>query len=643
MLKGKKLTIAGPAGGHHSISKVTREVALACHRLGYPTDLWNTGLPTDWAEPRYKATVRDLLVPRAGQNVFALDEYLGVGVKPQVGWIAKLPGQKARGFLYDKFEFDDNWLRAMEHYLFVATPSKHAAAWLLAHGADPAKVVHAPLGVNRLDYYPVEPTPSVLKKFRWITPGHIGSETLVLWHNGSLQPRKGTAELLDAYREAFTGHYRRHDDRRPDVVLLVQSSATDWSKGYGRSLMDKIKDGPAIAWCDADLTVAEQRQVYALASVSVLPNYAEGFGLCALESLACGVPVVMPTHTGNADTFDESVCWSLDDYVTEKHNGRQLCDWHRPSVPEIAETLKYLHGEGRDEIAEKAEFAVEVAAQHPWSIGAARLCEAFELEQDLPVADGCVTVATLARNNAPMTADHALATVAASVGQKFKHVLVDNGSTEAAAMQAAAQKYGVTYLRHDNPDDLGVVATNLVWADCRTEFCARIDNDVKVKPDLLLRCVEHLRAHPECGAVGTLGYYPDGVLWAAGSSAALDLPGCGKAATSDVFVDKPVWGVAFSAVVLRTKAMLDIGGIGKEYVPCWCDDSDCCLALWLAGWEVHHIASTSHINERSATCGTAALRVHHEAKRKILQGYFQWMLDGNEPRVSNRVGRALRP
>jgi glycosyltransferase involved in cell wall biosynthesis len=95
---------------------------------------------------------------------------------------------------------------------------------------------------------------------------------------GSLEPRKNLPVLINAW-----GQIRREF---PDVVLVIAGTA-----GRAFRPVDLPRRDPNLYFfghVDADLPA-----LYANAEMFVLPSLDEGFGLPALEAMACGTPVIV--------------------------------------------------------------------------------------------------------------------------------------------------------------------------------------------------------------------------------------------------------------------------------------------------------------------------------------------------------------
>ena len=117
---------------------------------------------------------------------------------------------------------------------------------------------------------------------------------------GTLEPRKNLGVLLDAYSRLVT--------ERPDApALLLAGRPTAAAQPWLARLDQPPLAGRArvLGYVDD----ATRRRLYREARALVLPSLDEGFGLPALEGLACGVPVVasaagsLPEVVGDAGTL----------------------------------------------------------------------------------------------------------------------------------------------------------------------------------------------------------------------------------------------------------------------------------------------------------------------------------------------------
>jgi D-inositol-3-phosphate glycosyltransferase len=163
----------------------------------------------------------------------------------------------------------------------IASTADEAADLIEHYGAAPAKVRTIAPGVDLTTF---QPGPASAARRRLGLPLDVG----VLLFVGRIQPLKAPDLLLRAAallpRELPGGP--------PHVVVLGAPSGTglaepDWLGRLAASLGlgDRVRIVPPVS----RETVADY---YRAADLTVVPSYNESFGLVALESQACGTPVV---------------------------------------------------------------------------------------------------------------------------------------------------------------------------------------------------------------------------------------------------------------------------------------------------------------------------------------------------------------
>jgi len=182
----------------------------------------------------------------------------------------------------------------------------------------------------------------------------------VLLSIGGVEERKNTLRILQAFRQLRVAW--------PQARLLIVGGASllDHS-GYQRAFSDELEQEPEAK--QAVILAGPQAQadmpaLYRLADALVFPSVKEGFGLVALEAMACGTPVV----TSQIAPFNE-------------HFGAGDVVWCDPYDPaSIAEAMEaVLDPAVRDQLQLRREKAL---APHRWDrCAAAHLPAYFDLRE----------------------------------------------------------------------------------------------------------------------------------------------------------------------------------------------------------------------------------------------------------------------
>jgi glycosyltransferase involved in cell wall biosynthesis len=155
-----------------------------------------------------------------------------------------------------------------------------------------------------------------------------GLEPGFLLHVGTLQPRKNLVRLVDAFARLRASGFARS---------LVLAGAPGW----GTAALRRRVARPDVAGAVRLLGYVPDRDLVALLSLAgavAVPSLHEGFGLPALEALACGVPTVVSDRGGLPEVVGEAAL------VVDPLDTSALADGLQQALEEGPVRCRLAHG-----------------------------------------------------------------------------------------------------------------------------------------------------------------------------------------------------------------------------------------------------------------------------------------------------------
>jgi alpha-1,6-mannosyltransferase len=223
-----------------------------------------------------------------------------------------------------------SYTRALyNHFAVTLVPSFPLAQRLTAAGVHNVRV--ADLGVDTEIFRPA-PDDSVMTRKAHKVPDNA----ILLLYVGRLAPEKNTRTLFEAFRLLTI--------RRPGVYHLVVVG-----DGQQRDDLQATQAATdAVTWLSYSADSLELARLYRAADLFVHPGIQETFGLVAIESQACGTPVVgIRGSAMDRIILHDQSCWAQENTAAALASAIEQCG------------AQDLHSLG-------ATAAQEVAARYAW-------------------------------------------------------------------------------------------------------------------------------------------------------------------------------------------------------------------------------------------------------------------------------------
>jgi glycosyltransferase involved in cell wall biosynthesis len=242
--------------------------------------------------------------------------------------------------------------QAAFHAAALVCVSEVTATRLRASCEVRAPIVVAPHGVDHQRFTPVEPAPGSDQAI--LVANGIPHDRPVVAFVGTLEPRKGVASLVAAF------------DRVAEVerdAILVLCGQIGWGMAETERAMAAARYAERIVrvgYLPDQVIPALLRQ----ATVVAYPALEEGFGLPALEALACGAPLITTEGTAMADLAGEAA------------------HLVRPGdVATLSDALGFALAGGRDgsDTARRRTIGLTLASRFTWASSVATHVRAYQV------------------------------------------------------------------------------------------------------------------------------------------------------------------------------------------------------------------------------------------------------------------------
>lgn len=268
--------------------------------------------------------------------------------------------------IYTMFESDkipDDWKEYLEAADLVVVPSKWCADVFKKAGID-TKVI--PLGFDDKVF-----------KYKKRMVKRAQRKDFVFLHYNAFNIRKGFPEVFKAFNKAFS---------KDEPVKMIFKTTLDQIP-----LPITKKEYPNIEIIQGKFSEKELVKVIERSDCFVFPSRGEGFAMTPLETMATGIPAIVPNAHGITEYFNPDYMYEVKVKETcpalySRYKGIDVGNMVVCDVDHLASQMRYIY-EHQDEARDKGKKAAEYVKAWTFDKTAEKFKELFDEYFTKPIAE----------------------------------------------------------------------------------------------------------------------------------------------------------------------------------------------------------------------------------------------------------------
>jgi len=452
----------------------------------------------------------------------------------------------------------------------------------------------------------------------------------------TIEPRKNLPRLLSAY------HQLRKDTKLEHKLVVCGTFGWLFSDIFTTIDRLKLRDDVIFTGYIED---EELPHLYSAADLFVFPSLYEGFGLPALEAMACGVPVI----TSNSSSLPEIV-------------GDAGIMINPYKYEELSEAITRVLSD--EELRKKMkEKSLKRSKKFSWEQTAQQTLEIYEdlyhrthpfhsFYQAHSKKKNKVKVSIVIVNwNVKEYLLNCLDSIKTNLKDySYEVIIVDNNSND-GSIEAVRKKFPEVKLIVNSTNEGFARANNKALSESKGEFITLLNPDCLVKADTIQKMVDFMANNPECAIVGPKLINENGTLqpscrnfltnWHLALSHILFkfLPKKYRGKIiyeySDHATIQEVDWIVGACLTTRRKAIEEVGGLDEDFFM-FHEDTDWCYRFKKKGWKIifYPEAEVIHFGNKSSEkkWGDNFVLKYLESKHKFIRKHY-----GVIPLVFHRI------
>lgn len=369
------INLMGPADDISGIANVNRNIIFAALKMGLRIR-WTKALEW-WSHLRADLTKEKFDLLETARNMpLQPGNYVTILSFPP-HYIHDFDRQAKINISYSLFETDRIPMAGSHAWPPILNRPEIMEVWVPANfqiasyklgGVEPRKLKCVPMGVDTDDFTPHG------KRMKFTEGNEFKLLTVM-----DVSYRKGPELLFRAYFEEFKD--------QEDTLLILKGytgGADDRSKQTIRDLIGRIKketnSKAKLLFLSGFLQESQLSDLHRSADVYVSASRGEGWALPCLQSMACGVPTIMPKHSSHLDYgTDQNCLWveapqtKITDLFFLTNDSKFINhEWWEPKIESLRQQMRYSYN-NREALKKMGEQAYRDVQRFSWKNSVRRM------------------------------------------------------------------------------------------------------------------------------------------------------------------------------------------------------------------------------------------------------------------------------